>query len=82
MNKTKDFHFELKRVNFYPVSLSVTLKWTNSVRKAASQADNAVVNLEVDKTKPRDFKGLWERQEKVEKREANFLQFKSELMVK
>lgn len=26
VNKTKDFHFELKRVNFYPVSLSVTLK--------------------------------------------------------
>lgn len=26
VNKTKDLHFELKRVNFYPVSLSVTLK--------------------------------------------------------
>ena len=24
--QNKDFHFELKRVNFYPVSLSVTLK--------------------------------------------------------
>lgn len=25
VNKTKGFQFELKRVNFYPVSLSVTL---------------------------------------------------------